>query len=370
MNRSNPFAPNDAMALGQQFWDAWTNFAQQQGQASKPAPTIPNWQDGMQFWSKLAGNPSHDTAHAVEQLSQHGQRMLQMMQTLATRLGSGQPLEPGEFGEQWKTMLGGDNPMLDSLRNLAGDGARGWEQFSTGIDPLLASLRGERDAMLGMPAFGMGRERQQHLQAIMQAYAEYQETSAAYAALLAKASQDGLKRFEDKLAERSEPGRQIDSMRGLYDLWIDAAEEAYAEQALSPDFRAAYGAMVNAQMRLKQGLQRELDQKVGAMGLPTRAELDGAHRKIHQLQRELREIRDMLRQSRKPASSAESAAAKPASAAPASAKPAVARTTAAKSAARKPATKAGTNKRETAAAAAPRKSTPRKPAAKRAAKES
>ena len=46
------------------------------------------------------------------------------------------------------------------------------------------------------------------------------------------------------------------SARALFDLWIDAAEEAYAQVALSPEFREVYGAYVNAQMRLRNGMPR------------------------------------------------------------------------------------------------------------------
>jgi hypothetical protein len=103
-----------------------------------------------------------------------------------------------------------------------------------------------------------------------------------------------MERFESKLAEHSEPGRQIGSMRALYDLWIDAAEEAYAETALSPAFREAYGNLVNTQMRSKQLQQREVSRHASELGLPTRSELDGVLRRIHQLQRELRELRSAL----------------------------------------------------------------------------
>ena len=63
---------------------------------------------------------------------------------------------------------------------------------------------------------------------------------------MAKTSQDAYARFESKLAEREEPGRQLGSVRALFDLWVDAAEEAYAASALSLEYRKAYGELVNA----------------------------------------------------------------------------------------------------------------------------
>ena len=73
-------------------------------------------------------------------------------------------------------------------------------------------------------------------------------------------------------------------------MWIDAAEEAYAETALSLEYRKAYGAMVNAQMQLRASLQAIVEQTAGALGLPGRVELDSAHRKIAELERQLRRM--------------------------------------------------------------------------------
>src|SRR3546814_8079002 len=87
--------------------------------------------------------------------------------------------------------------------------------------------------------------------------ADYQQCTQAYDALMQEATRDAFGLFEDKLAECEEPGRQIQSARALFDLWADAAEDAYAKIALSHEFREVYGKLVDAQMRLRGGVQRE-----------------------------------------------------------------------------------------------------------------
>ena len=96
---------------------------------------------------------------------------------------------------------------------------------------------------LHQPAFGFLREKQEDLQKTAQAFIDYQEQSARYDRLMLKVGERSFARFQLKLAEREEPGRQIESARALYDLWIDAAEEAYAEIALSEEFREVYAAV-------------------------------------------------------------------------------------------------------------------------------
>jgi len=97
----------------------------------------------------------------------------------------------------------------------------------------MGGLRQEGLGLLRMPAFGMNREHQERLQALAAAQIELQEKNDAYNQRMLAIGQDAFARFERKLAERSEPGRQLKSARALFDLWIDAAEEAYAEVALS-----------------------------------------------------------------------------------------------------------------------------------------
>src|SRR3546814_1797083 len=108
--------------------------------------------------------------------------------------------------------------------------------------------------------------------------ADYQQCTQAYDALMQKATRDAFAIFEDKLAEREEPGRQIQSARALFDLCVDAAEDAYAKSALSHAFREVYGTLVDAQMRLRGGAAREGEQARALFGMTTRTELGGAPR--------------------------------------------------------------------------------------------
>jgi class III poly(R)-hydroxyalkanoic acid synthase PhaE subunit len=194
------------------------------------------------------------------------------------------------------------------FRAMRGNGARGLEQWVEDASPWLDAMRREAGGWLGMPAFGLGREHQERLQKLAQAQIDLQQRESAYNALMLKSLQRAYELFEGKLAEREEPGRQLKSARELFDLWIDAAEESYADIALSPEFREVYGALVNAQMRLRAGVQKEVEQAGAMLGMPTRTELDSAHRKIAELERALRRMREA-----KPQSSARPAAAPKAS---------------------------------------------------------
>ena len=200
--------------------------------------------------------------------------------------------------------------MQEVASRFAGDGqasaaqvAQAWREAfgAAGGNPFAEAWQREGAGWLGLPAFGFAREHQERWQRLGQAQLDYQRQAAAYSGLMMRAGQDALAVFERKLAERGASGEPVGSARELFDLWIDAAEEAYARVALSPEFREVYGELVNAQMRLRGGVQLEVEQVAGQWGMPTRSEVDAAHRKITELQREVRTLRDMLQERKDPA---------------------------------------------------------------------
>jgi len=293
MSSSNPAA--DPLAFGRQLWQQWSDALQQ---SSTPAGAVPDWSAALHQWSNLA-SPAGDAKRAAEKLSAHAQPFMAMLQQL-TQMAAGSGANPPDLAALWRSQIGDSNPMLDAMRQISAEGARGWEQLLEGASGAASPAVNELLGTLKLPAFGMNRERQAQLSELVSAQAAQVEANLVYQKLLAKASEAGMQRFESKLAEHSEPGRQIGSARALYDLWIDAAEEAYAQQAVAPEFRSAYGKLVNTQMRVKQLQQREVERATAELGMPTRSELDGVLRRIHDLQREVRSLRGELARSRLP----------------------------------------------------------------------
>lgn len=215
------------------------------------------------------------------------------MQELAVRMAAG-GASAEDVAAEWKRTLGATapNPFASAFEAMGGEGMQGPGAWNAAVAPWLEAARREGSALLGLPAFGLGREHQERLQALAQAQLEYARREGEFNLLMLRALERAHALFSAKLVERSAPGKALASARALFDLWIDVAEEAYAEVALSPEFRSAYGALVNAQMRLRQGVQREVEQAAAQFGMPTRAEMDAAHRRIAELERALRRMRD------------------------------------------------------------------------------
>ena len=232
------------------------------------------WHDAVDWWTQLAHGAALGSQRRGRPLQRAGAQLVRAMQQVAAQF-AGQ-----DAGGARHRRAPGSRRSARSARTrspkCSGDARAGRSRASTSGSrtPRRSWMHGSAKAgsWLGMPAFGFAREHQERWQKLAQAQLDYQQQNSAYNALMLKASQRAYEVFEEKLAERSEPGRQLTSARALFDLWIDAAEEAYAEIALSPEFREVYGALVDAQMRVRGGVQREVEQMTGALGMPTRSE--------------------------------------------------------------------------------------------------
>ena len=301
----------DFEALARQYWGAWGEMMRGGMPGAAPAGAQ-GWHEAIEQWSKLVHGGRGEVNDAVERFNTQARTWFGQMQQVAAQF-AGQPNNAAEVARAWKQAMGavGENPFPEMFRAMRGQGQQGLEQWIEDASPYLDAWRRENSAWLGMPAFGFAREHQERVQKLAQAQLDYQQRNSAYNALMMKASQRAYELFEDKLTRHDEPGRQLASARALFDLWIDAAEEAYAEIALSPEFRQVYGELVNAQMRLRSGVQKEVEQINATFGMPTRTEVDSAHRKIAQLERELSRLKRAAQPAPVPAHPRPAAAAKP-----------------------------------------------------------
>ena len=264
----------DYQMLAQQSWDAWARQLQQPPAAHPFAPPPAQ---------VSAGN------EALERTLDGLKGYFEWMQGAAA---SGAGAQTSDWRQQLQQLFGGaSQPLAQAFSGIDSAGAQGftqqWQAWMQAAQQsgAFAGLAGSHGAT---PAFGLNREQQMLQQEMLAAVTESLQASARYQALLQRANAQGMERLQDKLAEHAEPGRQIDSLKALYDLWVDAAEEAYAQIALTEEFREVYGEMVNTQMRVRQLQQQQTEQLCQQLGVPTRSEVSSLGERLQALRRELR----------------------------------------------------------------------------------
>ncbi|KAF1693700.1 poly(R)-hydroxyalkanoic acid synthase subunit PhaE [Pseudoxanthomonas koreensis] len=295
-----PF-PGDFDSLARQYWDTWSEMLGRNG--GFDGWGLPGGSAGGMH-NPFAGTPFAGNPFAASLASLGGMggglppalagfdpgayEWYQQMQRLAADFSNG-GAHAAEIAAAWREMMGkdGGHSFARMLRSMHGGLAGGsWmDQVRPMLEAMLGSLREQSAEWLRRPAFGLMRERQERLQALALAWQEWERSNDAFNQLLARVGQDAFARFEVMLQECDEPGKRLESARALFDLWIDAAEEAWAELAFTEEYRHAYGELTNAMMRLRLGLQREVEEFGALLGMPGRTEIDALARKVAELER-------------------------------------------------------------------------------------
>lgn len=278
IDQATDFLKQDFMKQYQelaQTWEGWARQLQTGGGSGNPfANTGPTSNDDLLARS-LSGMKNY----------------FDWMQSAAAgTFGPPNPSQALDWRQQLQQLFGGVvQPFGQAFAGIDSAGAQGFgQQWQTWLQAAQQGGFGDLRGLQPMAPFGLSREQQLQQQALMAAMLDYLETSRRYQTLLQQANAQAAERLQDKLAQRAEPGRQVESLKALYDLWVDSAEESYAEIALSAEFREVYGAMVNAQMRVRELQQQQTEQFCRELGIPTRSEVSSLGQRLQEIRRELR----------------------------------------------------------------------------------
>ncbi|MCC8627052.1 class III poly(R)-hydroxyalkanoic acid synthase subunit PhaE [Xanthomonas vesicatoria] len=353
-----------------QYWAAWGDAMRhgQSGPGQQPPPAAggdapQDWRKAVDWWSQLLPTQASPQAQeAIDRFRTQAGGWFGTMQQVAGQF-AGRDTSASEVSDAWRRAVQGQGEQLMqwTLGSLRGGSPGGFDPWLQEAAQTLGKWREENAPWLDMPAFGLNRNHQARLQRLARAQQDYQAQSQAYGEQLKAAIEQAFTRFTTKLSEHESSGSQLTSARALFDLWIEAAEESYADVALSDRFRDVYGGFANAHMRLRAALQEEVEQLSERFGMPTRSEMDAAHRRIAELERA---VRRMLRTAAAGTSTSAKAAGTPAEDTTADPQAAPERA-AATAAARKPAVAAGAVKRTAAQNSANKKTAPAPSAVKK-----
>jgi polyhydroxyalkanoate synthase subunit PhaE len=276
MTTHGPDFMSDYQGFARQAWDAWSRSLQPQSGSAGPS-----------FFTQPSAKPTVD-----ETLERSLAGFRSYLEWLKSAAGSGLEQGGGDWQQQLQRLFGGGQPgFAQAFGGIGSTSVQGfgeqWQRWLQAAQP--AGLGDMRD-MLQTPAFGYAREQQEQQQALQRAILDHLEASKRYQDLMLRAQMQGADRLQQKLAERTQANQPVESLKALYDLWIDAAEEAYAGIALSDEFREVYGAQVNTQMLVRKLQKEQLEQLCAQLGMPTASEVASLGKRLQELRREMREL--------------------------------------------------------------------------------
>ncbi|MBF0260593.1 MAG: class III poly(R)-hydroxyalkanoic acid synthase subunit PhaE [Magnetococcales bacterium] len=342
---NNPFT-GDWMAgwqnLQRKMWEDWSEVTQSSWSNSWQQDNPMNFfKDGMSGWQKMFAMPQatpevmamRHAMGSMEEFMRMGREVFKMFQNMSeganltqdwtaqldksiqqakAMFSQGQDSFQGAMG-QWGKLDGMNAMMGNPMMN---NPMKAWSDFLN-TNPIFANdtMRGmlaggqaSEEAMmrfLSVPGVGFNRERQEKMQEGMRLILEYRKTFEEFQKLMNETSKKALDKLHKKLLEMGAEGKPLQSMRDLYVLWVDCNEEANAATVTTKEYNEINSRMMNALMRVRRNMAENMDSAMGSMNLPTRRELDSAHRQIASLRRRLSALEDALQELKGKDSSAE-----------------------------------------------------------------
>lgn len=141
-----------------------------------------------------------------------------------------------------------------------------------------------------MPGIGYSREMQEQYQELARRAVEYVAALQAYNAGIAGIGTHAVERLRAKV--QAEPQEiAVDSLRKLYDMWVDACEEAYSAYAMSKEYAARYAQLVAAAAALRRQATVLIDAILEWLNMPTRREVDTLAQRLHETRQEMHALR-------------------------------------------------------------------------------
>jgi hypothetical protein len=137
------------------------------------------------------------------------------------------------------------------------------------------------------PALGLTREHLKRWQRTTDAWRRTDEAQRRLQRLWSDALRDAAAAFAARIGplKSAASGETLD---GLYDSWIDCAEEAYARTAHSDAFCSALADFANASGQWRQALQADIEQWAKLLDLPTRSEISTLTQRLRSVELKLR----------------------------------------------------------------------------------
>ena len=175
---------------------------------------------------------------------------------------------------------------LSSASVMPGDFLQGFKQNG---------LHATAEKYLSVPGIGYTRESQeQYLQGI-RLWSDYQNALNDFNNACSRVGVQAMEYLRERMIQLGEKDKGITSLRQIYDLWVDANEQAYAEFFYSEEYTCLYGALVNSLMHYKQHNQRMINEFLATMNIPTQQGVNTVKERQQDLRRGLHSVKQQLK---------------------------------------------------------------------------
>ena len=202
------------------------------------------------------------------------------------------PFSPSAFLKAWNDYIAATQAIYEGLQHPNAAAASTplpmfgqWQDVAKSLGMQFdanarASFKPEEAIAHLAPALGWGREYQGIVQRLLEIGAQFQRRYAEFLQQAADVTDQALKTARRQIA--ADP-QLASSAADAYEIWIDAAETAYAQAAHSDAFSKSLGELCNLLSAFKVERGKLLDSLARHLDLPSRTEVDSLHRQVREL---------------------------------------------------------------------------------------
>lgn len=148
----------------------------------------------------------------------------------------------------------------------------------------------EITSFISSPGFGVTREYQSQINHLFGDWLEYQRVDFEYKRTLLEAWTEAFRSMTERTSRMVREGKKFDHPREMMDLWVEVADQIFTDLFHTETFSTLQAELLNAAHRIRKGRRSLAEQMLKSSDLPTKSDLEEAHRSIYLLRKEVRAL--------------------------------------------------------------------------------
>lgn len=316
------------------LWGSWAELTLEGMMPTMPPGTAPVWREMMSRGLDAWFGESAAVARTVAEQVFAGQNAVMSFLKLATRVW--ETMSPHlAGGADWQPVF---NVAMNNMRKQFMDASAGvakatqdmtelWNMYlsemqtaglpwlgavQASMEQVPPALSGDREAwleinnlywdayeqtlgrMMQSPMVGATREINALVAGGFDEWVRYRRRYDEYQSLIAETWFDAFEQLMGEVLKLSQEGQQVEGLRDFLKMWGRIADGAFTRLFGSAAYIETQSRMMNASMAFQLKRRELLEIFLEANDMPTRTEIDEAHRRIHQLNREVKTLKKAL----------------------------------------------------------------------------
>jgi class III poly(R)-hydroxyalkanoic acid synthase PhaE subunit len=300
--KQSPFEDIDWSEIQKKYIDALSAFN------TPKQPMESAWVNAMDDWWKMTKPKSpFEGANTFEKILEQSRNYYYMTEQFSKLVdginklknnneniasfinGSFKDFDPSFFqgnnNFNWNSIAENCTQQFDFMKSAFSNSSMFSGEMGNGSIPGMGNIA---EQFLSSPGLGYSREAQDKIKLAIKLWSEFQENYREYQTVMAGLNQTAMELMRNRLLEMTSNGEEINSMRQIYDLWVESNEKVYGDYVYTEEYSELNGRLVNSMMAFKKQSQNITEDTLSSMNIPTTSSVDELARRHYELRKQIK----------------------------------------------------------------------------------